>query len=82
MLYYNIEEKSLKCTARLVRVFLWAKTMDENELDLYLDAIDMMDPLINPVGIIDSEFMLHEQVRDERGFRVEGCYRTQPAPTE
>ena len=49
--------------------------MDEEELEQYLDAIDSIDPLLqHDPRPIDGTQLLHEQVRDERGFRVPGCY--------
>ena len=60
----------------------YGKTMDPDELELYLDAIDAMDPLLRPSESADDGFMLHEQLRDMHGHRVEGCSQVRPMPTE
>ena len=53
--------------------------MDEMELEEYLDAIDRLD---SRIGADDkSPYDITEQLRDERGDRVEGCYVMRPAPT-
>ena len=57
--------------------------MDEEELELYLDLIDSMDPLLSGVEPVEVEISLREQLRDEdSGYRVDGCYRVNAAPTE
>lgn len=54
--------------------------MDEDELDVYLDAIDLMDPLLRAEVSDRDNVRLHEQLRDDDGHRVPGCYRVRPAP--
>ena len=56
--------------------------MDESELELYYDMIDALDTRLMPVERAEDDCLLHEQLRDMRGFRVEGCYHIRPAPTE
>ena len=53
--------------------------MDEFEIEALLDAIDALDPLLNPTNTIEYDEILSEQVRDENGHRVEGCYHIRPA---
>ena len=54
--------------------------MDEDELEVYLDAIDRIDPLLGPrQPRIDEP--IFDQLRDERGHRTPGCYRTRPIVT-
>lgn len=51
--------------------------MDEDEIDEYYDLVFGKD---NPFE--DKPFELLEQVRDDDYYRVPGCYRKVPAPTE
>ena len=56
--------------------------MDEDEYEGYLDSIDAIDPLLRTE--LDDPIMtgsLIQQLRDEDGNRVDGCYWTPPAPT-
>lgn len=54
--------------------------MDEDELEVYLDAIDRIDPLLGPrQPRIDEP--IFDQLRDERGRRTPGCYRIRPLVT-
>lgn len=56
-------------------------TMDEDELDAYLNAIDRLDTRLGPeYSVIETP--IFDQLRDERGHRVPGCYRKHPLPTE
>jgi hypothetical protein len=54
--------------------------MDEDEYEEWLYQIDLIEQkqLAKEFGEPD----LLEQLRDENGFRVPGCYRVLPAPTE
>lgn len=55
--------------------------MDEDELDEYLDAIDLIDPLLAAEPDAYAEETLVRQLREEEtGFRVPGCYYTKIAP--
>lgn len=54
--------------------------MDEEEYEKYLDQIDNLDALIN--GRAEEPTYIQDQLRDQDGIRVPGCYRTVPAPTE
>ena len=56
--------------------------MDEEELSQLLDAIDRLDVRLEADKETDDGFMLHEQLRDMHGYRVEGCSHTRPTPTE
>jgi hypothetical protein len=49
--------------------------MDEEELEIYLNMIDQ----IERDDIKKRERPLREQLRDENGYRVPGCYRISPA---
>ena len=53
--------------------------MDPEEYESYLDQIDAMDPLLRGRSEIDENESLCEQLRDEHGLRVPGCYRVLPA---
>ena len=68
--------------ARFGGPFLWPEKMDESELEQYYDMIDALDTRLMPVERAEDDSLLHEQLRDMRGFRVEGCYHVKPAPTE
>ena len=57
--------------------FLWLRFMDETEYYEYLCQIDDMTWGANEL----ENGPLQEQLRDENGYRIEGCYRTNPAPT-
>ena len=68
------------------------KIMDEEEyLDLlarvFCDIVDleepeeMLDEWYRGVVPDPADSALREQLRDEDGFRVEGCYRVLKAPT-
>ena len=50
--------------------------MDEEEYEDYLNQIDNMRWGTNEL----EHDSLQEQLRDEQGYRVPGCYRTRPAP--
>lgn len=52
--------------------------MDEDELELYLDSIDRIDPLLSASSDAYPYEVGLEQLRDESGFRVPGCYRVPP----
>ena len=54
------------------------KTMDETELQAYLDAIDKLDTRFT---VRENDGHVLEQLRDEYGYRVPGCHLTRPAPT-
>ena len=58
---------------------MWAGIVDESELELYLDQIDMLDTRIQ----VDAKscYDIAEQLRDNLGERVHGCYYMRPAPT-
>ena len=49
--------------------------MTESELQEYLDAIDRLQTAAL------GEPNLLDEMRDEHGYLVEGCYHTRPAPT-
>lgn len=53
--------------------------MNEDELDQYLDAVDRLDTRLGPTFTPD-ERPIFEQLRDEDGLRVPGCYRAFPKP--
>ena len=53
---------------------MWARFMDEDEYEDYLNQIDNIQ-----ANELEYE-ALQEQLRDEHGHRVSGCYRTRPAP--
>ena len=55
--------------------------VDEDELELYLDAIDELDDRLQTTNKQDYSETVSEQLRDEHGFRVPGCYRTAPSTT-
>ena len=59
--------------------FCSRKTIDEEELQAYLDAIDNLDSRIEVRG--PDAFDILEQLRDEYGYRVPGCYYTRSVPT-
>jgi len=50
--------------------------MDEWELEEYLAAIDEIER-----RVLKNEDLV-EQIRDEHGFKVPGCYVVRPAPFE
>jgi hypothetical protein len=50
--------------------------MDEWELEEYLAAIDEIER-----RVLKNEDLV-EQIRDEDGIRVPGCFFVRPAPTE
>ena len=52
--------------------------MNEEELELYLDAIDRLD---DRLGYPRKETDLWEPLRDEYGYRVPGCGYVRPAPS-
>ena len=52
--------------------------MDEEELEFYLDSIDRIDPLLSASIDAHPYESVSEQLRDESGFRVPGCYRVPP----
>ena len=54
--------------------------MDEDQYESYLLAIDRLDKRLGPVDP-DRETSVIEQMRDEDGFRVPGCYRRMPLHT-
>ena len=56
--------------------------MDEEELELYLDMIDRIDPLLEPEPFYGGDSLSLQQLRDDDGLRVPGCYRVPPKPTE
>lgn len=47
--------------------------MDEEEYDQYLNAVFGMD-------YMEERGDLCQQLRDDDGYRVPGCYRVMPAP--
>jgi len=65
-----------------MRVFFWARQMDPDEYETYLDQIDAMDPLLRQREVLDENENLCEQLRDDHGWRVPGCYRVLPASFE
>ena len=54
--------------------------MDEDELETYLDAIDLLDERLG-VSDIRVETPVCEQLRDDYGYRVPGSFRTSPTST-
>jgi len=54
--------------------------MDESELEEYLELIDQVEQ--KELERIHTQELLVDQLRDEHGFRVPGCYRVPPAPSE
>ena len=50
--------------------------MDEKELEEYLRQIDKVE------SVRMGDDALLDQLRDEEGIGVPGCYRTLPIPTE
>ena len=51
--------------------------MNPEEYEAYLDAIDLLDERLG-VSDIRVETPVCEQLRDDYGYRVPGCYRTSP----
>ena len=58
--------------------FFVSEIMDEDELERYLDQIDAIDPLLKYEEGPLEYFLKFEQLRDEYGVRVPGCYRKMP----
>ena len=59
-----------------------SEIMDEDELNQLLLAIDALDTRLDNDSMADYELSLSGQLRDERGFRVPGCYSIMPSPIE
>ena len=53
--------------------------MDETELQAYLDAIDKLDTRFT---VRENDGYVLEQLRDELGYRVDGCFYTKPSQTD
>ena len=56
--------------------------MDETEYLELLNAINDLDGRLGGDTAADYELSLAGQLRDERGYRVPGCYSIMPAPVE
>ena len=56
--------------------------MDEEEYEQYLDMIDRVDDRLRLDADEGNVFRPNEQLRDEHGIRVPGCYRVPPKLTE
>jgi len=54
--------------------------MDETEYQEYIDAIDAVER--RDRERFETNGALTEQIRDEDGFRVPGCFYVKPAPFE
>ncbi len=50
--------------------------MDEEEYDEYLSMV------FGEIPFDENPVELARQARDDDGFRVDGCYRISPAPTD
>jgi hypothetical protein len=75
--YYGIGRYAPELlTTTFAVVFLYLKIMDEEELEEYLAAIDRLDSRINTR---ERDSSVLEQLRDEDGYRVPGCFHTRPA---
>jgi len=59
--------------------------MDEEELEQYLELIDEQERRelwrLNELEPAEIRETLIDQLRDEDGMRVPGCYRINPAPS-
>ena len=63
--------------------FFVSEVMDEDEYDAYIDQIDAIDPLLPRTYCAGDEVMSdYEQLRDENGYVVEGCYRRKPCSVD
>ena len=56
--------------------------MDEEEYEQYLDMIDRVDDRLRLDADEGNVFRPNEQLRDDHGIRVPGCYRVPPRLTE
>ena len=54
--------------------------MDELEYEDWLYQIDLVEQKELAQERMDAR--VYDQIRDEDGFRVPGCHRVLPAPTE
>jgi hypothetical protein len=75
--YYGIGRYApVLLTTTFAVVFLYLKIMDELEYENYLAAIDRLD---SRAFVWEREESVLEQLRDEDGYRVPGCFHTRPA---